>query len=460
MKPLFVSDRVNQFFCFVVTCLMLGGLNVQAQNCVGVNNQGLFTFQCNVEGVDADVNVGDFTSFEVVETAQYRFRTNCSPFNSTITGRVSDGTGTVVFTQDANNSCADDEDITWSATYTGDLAVIVRESSCNWNPNSAILRYRQVDNFTNTASTALLCAGDTRELTVSGSGTGGTWALVSGPGTVLGNIYTADGGAGTVTVEYTLGVCSESSSFDVSNPITADAGPDASVVFNSGPGPDPQPCANLSASASGGAGGFTFSWNPAAGLSDPNIADPVACPTSTTDYEVTVTDSNGCTATDAVTVTALDASNPPDSITVGNNMNKIYVCDQNTCTTIEANANANCNSSSSLCYLLNSGATLGPCDCEAKRAIQDQAGMFELKAFPNPVSSVAIINFSTAAYEYVSLDVFDMKGAKVSTLFQGNAEMNRNYRATFNAEAHADNMYILRLTSATDVRTIKLVLLK
>ena len=460
MNTLISSKRVNYFISFIIAFLVLGTFNAVGQNCTGVNLQNTLIPDCNTEKTEGDINKGDYQAVPVVSTAQYRFRTNCSSGNTSITGRIDNGVGTVVFTQNANNSCTDDEDITWQAGFSGTLAIIVREAVCAWNPNSAILRYRQVDNFTHTTSTALLCAGDSRTLTVGGTGTGGSYTLQSGPGSLAGDVYTADGGAGTVTVEYTLGACSESRVFEVGAPITADAGPDASVVFNSGPGPDPQPCVNLSASAAGGAGSFTFSWIPAAGLSDPNIADPEACPTVTTDYVVTATDANGCSTTDVVTVTAFDASNPPDSIIFKNNKNKILVCDQASCTTIAANANANCSSKNSLCYLLNNGATLGPCTCIPKRAMEDIAASFELKAYPNPVSSLAVIEFSTDNDEFVTLDVFDMKGAKVNTLFTGNVEAGRNYQAEFNANLHADNMYILRLTSANGVRTMKLVLLK
>ena len=46
----------------------------------------------------------------------------------------------------------------------------------------------------------------------------------------------------------------------------------------------------------------TFSWSPAGGLDNPSIAQPSASPTVTTTYTLTVT-SNGCIATDTVTIT-------------------------------------------------------------------------------------------------------------------------------------------------------------
>jgi gliding motility-associated-like protein len=49
-------------------------------------------------------------------------------------------------------------------------------------------------------------------------------------------------------------------------------------------------------------GGNAYSWSPSAALSNASIQNPVANPTSTTLYTVTVTNSNGCSATDQVQV--------------------------------------------------------------------------------------------------------------------------------------------------------------
>ncbi len=55
-------------------------------------------------------------------------------------------------------------------------------------------------------------------------------------------------------------------------------------------------------------GGTIFSWNPATDLSDPNISNPLASPSSTIIYTVTVSDIYGCTGTDSMTVTVNTAS--------------------------------------------------------------------------------------------------------------------------------------------------------
>ena len=53
-------------------------------------------------------------------------------------------------------------------------------------------------------------------------------------------------------------------------------------------------------------GGVTYSWSPAAGLSATNIANPIASPTSTTDYIVTVADAQNCIGYDTVKVVVLN----------------------------------------------------------------------------------------------------------------------------------------------------------
>ncbi len=53
-------------------------------------------------------------------------------------------------------------------------------------------------------------------------------------------------------------------------------------------------------------GGVSYQWSPAAGLDNPNIANPLAKPSINTTYTVTATDANGCTATDSMTVFVLD----------------------------------------------------------------------------------------------------------------------------------------------------------
>lgn len=75
-------------------------------------------------------------------------------------------------------------------------------------------------------------------------------------------------------------------------------------------GPDQSACTGDSVllgglpSAQGGSGSYTYNWQPPTGVSDPTSANPAAAPSGTQAYTLTVSDGNGCTNTDQVTVTA------------------------------------------------------------------------------------------------------------------------------------------------------------
>ena len=58
-------------------------------------------------------------------------------------------------------------------------------------------------------------------------------------------------------------------------------------------------------------GGLNYQWSPTAGLNNSTIANPVASPSNLTTYTVVVTDVNGCTDDDQVTI---DINAQPKSI--------------------------------------------------------------------------------------------------------------------------------------------------
>jgi gliding motility-associated-like protein len=62
-------------------------------------------------------------------------------------------------------------------------------------------------------------------------------------------------------------------------------------------------------------GGVSYQWSPAEGLSDPQAANPVANPTTTTRYTVTITTPEGCIATDEVVVSIRPGVNIPNGFT-------------------------------------------------------------------------------------------------------------------------------------------------
>ena len=97
-------------------------------------------------------------------------------------------------------------------------------------------------------------------------------------------------------------------------------------------------------------GGSTYSWEPAVGLSDPNIPNPVASPEQTTEYVVTIQDDCGRAVQDSVTV-----------FVVGNPIQLDLGPDRTVCETDSVLLDATTTSAE---YLWNDGST------EARRAIR------------------------------------------------------------------------------------------
>ncbi|MBK8443328.1 MAG: hypothetical protein IPL35_07920 [Sphingobacteriales bacterium] len=143
----------------------------------------------------------------------------------------------------------------------------------------------------NAGSDVSICTGGSTQLNASG-GTSYSWS----PSTGLSNANIANPTANpssttTYTVTVSNGTCSDTDEVTVTigNSVTANAGSDVSICTGGS--------TQLNAS-----GGTSYSWSPSTGLSNANIANPTATPSSTTTYTVTV--SNGtCTDTDQVTVT-------------------------------------------------------------------------------------------------------------------------------------------------------------
>ena len=190
---------------------------------------------------------------------------------------------------------------TCPGTYHQPVIVVVNPATAEAGPNVSI------------------CAGGSTNLNATG-GTIYTWSPSSG----LSNAGIANPVASPivtttyhVTVTNSIGcTASDSVIVTVNGNINAEAGPNVSIC----PGSSTQ----LQAT-----GGNTYVWSPTTGLSSSTISNPVASPTSTTSYIVTVTNGLSCTAADTVVVTV----NPPAAANAGN--------DTTICTGSSAHLHAN-----------------------------------------------------------------------------------------------------------------------
>jgi hypothetical protein len=76
----------------------------------------------------------------------------------------------------------------------------------------------------------------------------------------------------------------------------------------------PGSTSQLVANAQGGAGVYSYAWQPATGLSNPSIRNPLASPVVTTMYHVTVNDTAGHLSEDSVRVSIMNVPSSPGAI--------------------------------------------------------------------------------------------------------------------------------------------------
>ena len=80
--------------------------------------------------------------------------------------------------------------------------------------------------------------------------------------------------------------------------------------------------------------------------------------------------------------------------------------------------------------------------------------------YPNPFSQSATVEFAVAATQNVQLELFNILGQKVQTLYNGSLTENTMTKASINAGTLANGTYILRLTGDNFVKTQSVVVIK
>ena len=131
-----------------------------------------------------------------------------------------------------------------------------------------------------------ICTGDLLTLTASG-GSGFQWSTGGTDSTVT--VFISSDSTITVTVTNSCGSGVDAVSVNAYSLPDADAGEDTTIVLGGS--------VELN-----GSGGGDYTWSPDDDLSCDDCDDPIASPAQSTLYTLTVTDNNGCSASDEVLV--------------------------------------------------------------------------------------------------------------------------------------------------------------
>ncbi|MCE3294919.1 MAG: type sorting protein [Crocinitomicaceae bacterium] len=309
------------------------------------------------------------------------------------------------------------------------------------------------------SATAIACNGGTAEVTVSANG--GT-APYSGTGTftVTAGTYTytvTDANGCTATTTITVGepsaLTASIGAIPASGINTCAFGTDANIVIGYGS----VSSATLNGSASGGTGSYSYSWSPAAGLSNPSSANPVFTPSMASgcnvyNFTLTVTDANGCTATAAVSVNVVNVLSPSSNPKA----KKVMICHRtngsNGSVTLEVSENA-------VAAHLAHGDCLGSCQsaCGVKSdtpivfATEESEATEtheELHVYPNPTEGKFTVEMHDVdADSPVELRVYDMAGKLVhsQSALPVNNEVEMDVDMT--AKTHQTGLYVVKITN-------------
>ena len=183
-------------------------------------------------------------------------------------------------------------------------------------------------------------------------------------------------------------------------------------------------------------GGVSYVWSPAAGLSDPTIANPVFTATTagTFTYTVTATSASGCTATTSVTLTVVDAR-------CGNKNDKVIVCH---------NGHEICISPNAVNTHLTGhpGDRLGACPGLSARSSEPVAttgSAHELAVYPNPADGQATVSFRPALDGQAQVLVYNALGQRVASLYDGEVTGGQLYALPLLSQQLPSGLYECRL---------------
>jgi hypothetical protein len=211
----------------------------------------------------------------------------------------------------------------------------------------------------------------------------------------------------------------------------------------------PRSCATLTANVSGGTAGYSYLWS--TGETTMSIS---VCPTDTTIYSVTATDSLGCSGTDTVKVCA-------QNVLCSNNSNskKIMVCHKGTSICISENAVAS---------HLAHGDYLGSCssnNCDDESEVISQDNELEsgltTSIYPNPASTSNKVVFKVKSLESgnISVSLYNFNGQKMRTLLnKSNNSSENSLELDINTSDLYPGIYFIKTVTSSESKIDKLII--
>jgi uncharacterized delta-60 repeat protein len=228
-------------------------------------------------------------------------------------------------------------------------------------------------------------------------------------------------------------------------------------------GPNDSTCLSTNASLLA-TGGISYVWSPAGSLSDPNIANPIAGPTSTTTYTVVGTATGGCTNVDSVMITVLGNPGLPSVTEVLDSL----ICSPSYTAyqwyfngvAIPGATSQNYNFTANGNYYVEVFNALGCSTVSAVFAVND-VGVSEyekailLSIYPNPTSNDLTMEYLLQKPENVKINLMNIAG-QIIYAEQINALAGKN-KTTISLTEQAAGIYYLQIITNENIVTKKVV---
>jgi hypothetical protein len=226
----------------------------------------------------------------------------------------------------------------------------------------------------------------------------------------------------------------------------------------------------LNAEVIGGSGNYEYVWVPETSLSDPTIANPVANPTETTVYTVTITDQeSGDQLVDQLELVVNETPETPTIVQTGDNLvsssatgNQWY--DDNG---MIAGANGQIFAPEETGNYWTVVTNASGCESEPSNIIFFQPTNIEellngekVNVYPNPAGNTVTVDYITRDNQEVSISLYNAYGQVIQNLTQSNFNRNGTYSVQFDISDVVAGMYYFKIEGPDFSYTEKIIISK
>ena len=270
----------------------------------------------------------------------------------------------------------------------------------------------------------------------SGTGNDASGEFAIGVSTINWVVTDAAGNTATCQTVVTINV---NPAVTIADAYALSSGVLANTVYK---GYAPAESITLVAQASGGTAPYTYNWSSGSVESNATVT-----PTATTNYLVTITDENGCTATADKEIKVVD-------VRAGKNYDKVKVCHTSTgFTTIEVEP-------IDVADHLAHGDMLGGCSTNISIAnagqqsvVERSIGKLMIRAYPNPsVHYFTLVLSGAKSKEALTMRVMDIMGRTIEQKLALPANQTLRF-----GESYQKGVYFIEISNGTDKTILKLV---